>query len=112
MELTLAEYQREAVRTHNGALSDKEAKASYALGLAGEAGEVADVIKKTLFHGHDLNRAQLVKELGDVYWYLSAVAWMFGISSNEVLTKNIEKLRKRFPNGFSNADSISRKDKE
>jgi NTP pyrophosphatase (non-canonical NTP hydrolase) len=77
-------------------------------GLAGESGEVADLIKKQIGHGHDLDKDKLTKELGDVLWYLSQVAQQYEISLSTVATANIEKLRKRYPDGFTEAASKNR----
>ena len=79
-----------------------------ALGLTGEAGEVADMIKKHIFHGHDLKRGELVKEIGDCAWYLALLCHAIDISLDEVLIANIEKLRNRYPEGFSSEASINR----
>lgn len=75
-------------------------------GLVGEAGEVADVWKKIKYHGLELDEATkqlFVKELGDVCWYLCSVCRALDISLDEVINQNIEKLKKRHPNGFSSA---------
>lgn len=71
------------------------------LGLAGEAGEVADLVKKVIFHGNAFDRDKLVKELGDVRWYFELVCEATGITMDEVERTNADKLRKRFPTGFS-----------
>lgn len=73
------------------------------LGVAGEAGEVADLIKKILHHDVPLDsvREKLVKEMGDVHWYLEYLAATLGITTEFVQHKNIEKLLKRHPNGWS-----------
>ena len=81
-----------------------------ALGLTGEAGEVADSIKKTIFHGHGLDLDGLVKELGDVCWYLALLCHAIDVPLEEVMTRNIEKLKKRYPEGFSESASINRKE--
>lgn len=83
-----------------------------ALGLAGEAGEVADLLKKSLFHGHQVDPATLRKELGDVLWYIAALATMSGLTLEEIAAANIEKLRRRYPQGFSEAASRARVDQE
>lgn len=79
-----------------------------ALGLTGEAGEVSDMIKKNIFHGHELDREALVKELGDVCWYVALLCEAIDVSLEEVLTKNIDKLKARYPEGFSESASINR----
>lgn len=99
--MTINDYQREALRTascmnyeHHGMLING------ALGLCGEAGEVADIVKKTVFQGHTLDAEHIVKELGDVAWYLAITAHALGYTLEEVLQGNVDKLRKRYPNGF------------
>ncbi|MDR9795243.1 nucleoside triphosphate pyrophosphohydrolase family protein [Aeribacillus composti] len=103
--MNLNEYQKLAGRTAN--LKD-EALTNFALGVAGEAGEVADLVKKHVFHGHPLEREEMIKELGDVLWYVSQLAAWMGIELNEVARKNIEKLMLRYPNGFSKEASRER----
>ena len=79
-----------------------------ALGLAGEAGEVADTIKKAVFHRHALDSGELVKELGDVLWYVAALCTKLDVSLSDVMEGNIAKLHKRYPAGYSSAASIAR----
>lgn len=74
--------------------------AMLALGVAGEAGEVADTIKKHLFQGHDLDPAEVAKEIGDVLWYLGNLCTAIGWDMGVVAGHNVEKLRNRYPNGF------------
>lgn len=84
--------------------------ANAALGLAGEAGEVADHIKKHLYHGHALLPDALVLELGDVLFYVQLLCNAIGVSMDDVITRNEAKLKERYPNGFSSEASINRKD--
>ena len=100
-------YQAEVERTMN---KGEYALANYCMGLTGEAGETVDMFKKHLFHGHDLDLNDVIKELGDVMWYVSAIANELGISLDEVAERNVTKLQKRYPKGFSQADSIKRVD--
>lgn len=100
---TLNQYQVEALRTIGS--SDLTI---MGLGIAGEAGEVADLIKKEVGHGHPRNREKMAKELGDVLWYLSAIAEEYGYSLSEIATMNIEKLKARYPEGFTVERSINR----
>lgn len=79
-----------------------------AMGLAGEAGEVVDYLKKTLHHGHPLDREKVKKELGDVLWYVAETASALGLDLDDVATTNVDKLRKRYPEGFSSARSKHR----
>lgn len=81
-----------------------------ALGLAGEAGEVAETVKKGIFHQHGLDHEKLKKELGDVCWYIAALCTKLDLDLNEVMAANIEKLRVRYPDGYSSKDSINRVD--
>lgn len=78
------------------------------LGLAGEAGEVADLYKKFLIHGHELNKEKLILELGDIRWYLELACECLGTTVEEIELKNVEKLRKRYPEGFSTRASLNR----
>lgn len=82
------------------------------IGLAGEGGEVAELVKKFLFHGHGLDNDKLKKELGDVLYYLARLAAYRGIALRDVASENIEKLRARYPDGFSVWASQNRKGDE
>lgn len=126
--MTIKEYENLAMRTNDGKCTnrvggkasawilgdEKEADPGEllngALGLTGEAGEVADSIKKFIFHGHDMDRDGLIKELGDVCWYLALLCHAIDVPLEEVMTRNIEKLKKRYPEGFSESASINRKE--
>lgn len=82
-----------------------------AIGLAGEAGEIADIIKKGVFHQHGIDFEALKKELGDCFWYLAAICTKAGFDMNEVMADNIAKLKERcYPNGYSSEDSVKRVD--
>lgn len=75
-------------------------------GLTGEAGEVADVWKKVKYMGLEYNaetRDKLIKELGDVCWYLMSAATSLGMPLEEIINQNIAKLKARHPHGFSSA---------
>lgn len=100
--MTLSDYQAEMRRTHAPAPGTPVAlcHASHGLGLTGEAGEVADMLKKHLLHSVSFERAALVKELGDVLWYLTAIAEDHNITLDEVAETNVAKLRARYPDGF------------
>lgn len=81
-----------------------------ALGLVGESGEVADKVKKHLYHGHELDKESLKKELGDVLWYVSALCSLCEFDLGDVMALNVEKLKHRYPRGFSRLDSQQRVD--
>lgn len=109
------EYQKLSARTlidtPGFEIPDREILLVWnALGLAGEAGEVAELAKKAIFHRHGVDKEKFKKELGDVLWYLSALCTQLGLDLSEVMTANIEKLKVRYPNGYSSADSLSRVD--
>lgn len=103
--MTFKEYQEFSSKTAN----DHEfALANFGLGIAGEAGEVADLIKKAVFHNHDISKEDVTKELGDVLWYISQIARLAGIELENVAITNIDKLKRRYPEGFSTEKSINR----
>jgi len=106
-KMNMSEYQSLAART--AAQHDNEL-VNYGLGIAGEAGEVADLIKKSVFHGHTIDIVEVKKELGDVLWYLSNIARLAGLTLDDVAVANITKLQRRYPEGFSMEASINRED--
>lgn len=107
--MTPKEYQAAAMRTNNSK-SFADMMDNGVLGLCGEAGEVADILKKARFQGHALDRTKLIDELGDVEWYVSLICYALGITHEEVWTHNIEKLKKRYQNGFTAAESVGREE--
>jgi NTP pyrophosphatase (non-canonical NTP hydrolase) len=106
----LDEYQRQTKRTVNDTLDPVQRITSYGLGVAGEAGEVADDIKKWYAHGDADALPQLREELGDLLWYVARLADELDLSLSDIATKNIAKLKKRYPQGFSAEDSKARVD--
>ncbi len=108
--MTFDEYQRLALRTAGHREDTQQVLTYTALGLTGESGEVAEVIKKAFFHAHPLDKEALSKELGDVLWYLAVMADGLGIGLEQIAQSNIEKLRKRYPDGFSEERSLNRND--
>ena len=106
--MTVNEYQRLAMATLNPALSKKDVLINSVMGLCGEAGEAIDIVKKHLAQGHELDREALAKELGDVAWYLAEAATALDMELEDILAANIEKLRRRYPEGFSAEGSINR----
>lgn len=101
------EYQNLAERTVNN-LNERDRFLNYGMGLAGESGEVIDYLKKVMFHGHKLEQEVLKKELGDVLWYMATLATTANIDLEEIAKANIEKLKSRYPEGFSSDKSINR----
>ena len=106
--MTLNEYQSLALTTLNPALSRQEVLLNGVMGLCGEAGEAIDLMKKHLHQGHALDREALLRELGDVAWYLAETAYILGYPLEEILQKNLEKLSRRYPDGFSPERSLAR----
>jgi NTP pyrophosphatase (non-canonical NTP hydrolase) len=98
------------IPTEEGADLSTEALVLGALGLAGEAGEAIEHVKKHVFHGHALDREALMKEIGDVLWYLAALATGADLNLGQCAIANVEKLAKRYPEGFTRAASIARAD--
>ena len=104
-------YQTLAMRTCRHTPGSQQCLIEGALGLNGEAGEVAEVVKKAVFGGHPMDKEKLAIELGDVLWYIAETAHGLGISLEEIMTRNIKKLEVRYPAGkFSTKDSIERRD--
>jgi NTP pyrophosphatase (non-canonical NTP hydrolase) len=81
------------------------------VGVAGEAGELLDAMKKAVFYGHKLDRENLKEECGDLLWYLTAIIRSEGWSFEEVMLENIAKLRQRYPEQFSSDLAAARLDK-
>ena len=109
--ITANDYQRAAMRTASGMDYDGGVKSlllNGVMGLNGEAGECIDIVKKHLFQGHDLDRDHLIEELGDCAWYLAVSSEAVGVSLGEVLQRNIDKLKARYPEGFDKARSVNR----
>lgn len=106
--MTINEYQKLAMTTLNPELDKKDVLINGVMGLCGESGEVIDIVKKHLAQGHALDRDKIIKELGDVAWYMAEIATVLDVELEEVLRLNIEKLKKRYPEGFSTENSIHR----
>jgi NTP pyrophosphatase (non-canonical NTP hydrolase) len=106
--MTGNEYQRLALTTLNPALSEREVLINGVMGLCGESGEAIDLVKKHLHQGHELDKEKLAKELGDIAWYLAETAWALDIPLEQILRENLEKLQKRYPDGFDPERSLNR----
>lgn len=108
-------YTDLALKTLNkDVFEQKDLILNASLGLSGEVGEVNDIIKKYMYHGHKLDddtKEKIILELGDVCWYVALMAWAIDKTKFEdVLNKNIEKLEKRYHGEFSTEKSINRKE--
>ena len=107
--MTINEYQTAALRTaQTDKLTARELLLNSALGLCGESGEVADLVKKHRFQGHDLDFDHIAKELGDIAWYLAVGAYAIGLDLETIFRMNIDKLKARYPDGFSTDRSLHR----
>lgn len=106
--MTGKEFQVAAMRTASS-IKTTDLLLNGILGLNGEAGEVADLVKKSLFQGHDLDYEKLADELGDVLWYVAITAQGIGLDLDQIMAKNVHKLWQRYPDGFEAERSINRK---
>lgn len=101
------EYQVLAARTINAKLTDEEKVRHALFEMAGELGEVHSVFQKQM-QGHEINETHLKEELGDLMWGIAELCTAKGWKLSEVLAQNIEKLTKRYPEGFSEYRSVHR----
>ncbi len=113
--MNASHYQALAARTlidrPDFAITDDQLMIAWnAIGLAGEAGEIMELVKKGIFHQHGLDTEKMHKELGDLLWYVAALCTKLGFSMDAVMQANIEKLRTRYPNGYNSQDSQRRVD--
>lgn len=106
--MNVNEYQKQAMTTLNPELNKKDVLINSVMGLCGESGEAIDIVKKWLTQGHELDKAHLAKELGDIAWYLAEAATALDLSLEEILQANIDKLKKRYPDGFDTERSMIR----
>lgn len=106
--LQFNQYQEAASRTASTWDRPEHRLAIAGLGLAGESGEVADLIKKALGHGHPLDATAIIEELGDVLWYISEICSVLDTQLHSVAMRNIVKLKKRYPRGFDSQQSMNR----
>jgi NTP pyrophosphatase (non-canonical NTP hydrolase) len=105
--MNLHEYQALAMRTCP-AMGNGDMIGNAALGLAGEAGEVADIVKKHLYQGHALNKDKVAEEVGDILWYCALAATALECDLGDIAQHNIRKLQRRYPQGFDTLRSQNR----
>lgn len=111
--MTGNEYQKAALRTANmDYFTFYERLSDGVMGLCGEAGEVIDIVKKVQFQGHELDVDHIAEELGDVAWYLAITAAAIGKDLDDIFSANVDKLRKRYPEGFDADRSVHREEYE
>ena len=107
--MTINEYQTAALRTaQTDKLTARELLLNSVLGLCGESGEVADLLKKYHFQGHNLDLDHVAKEFRDIAWYLAVGAYSIGYDLEKILQMNVDKLENRYPDGFSTDRSLHR----
>lgn len=107
--MKINEYQKLAMLTLNKELDKKDILINSVMGLCGESGEAIDIVKKWLAQGHELDKDHLAKELRDIAWYLAEAATALDLSLEDILQANLDKLKKRYPQGFDKNNSIHRK---
>lgn len=107
--MTGNEYQKLAMRTCNFKKDvETEAMLSHGmLGLCSEVGELAGIYQKS-YQGHPCRLDHIVKELGDCLWMIAEICEVYGVKMDDVMSTNIEKLKKRYPNGFESEKSLNR----
>jgi NTP pyrophosphatase (non-canonical NTP hydrolase) len=108
-------YQQETKRTfkkHEMLYPEQAELLDWGLGMAGEVGEVVELLKHHIFHGEKLDRMKMTKELGDVFWYLTAIASSLNIQMDNVMLLNVYKLRHRYEQKYTDKDSTMRHTKE
>ena len=108
--MNVNDYQRLAMATLNPELTKRDVLINSVMGLCGESGEAIDIVKKWMAQGHELDKAHLAKELGDIAWYLAEAATALDLPLEEILQANLDKLKKRYPNGFETEKSLVRLD--
>lgn len=105
------EYQELSKRTMPDGVNKSKDLSNYAMGLAGESGEVIDLLKKVIYHGHPLTievQQKLHEEIGDVMHYVAGLCTLLQFDLEDVCIENIEKLKRRYPEGFSSEASVNR----
>ncbi|GCE31068.1 MazG family protein [Dictyobacter alpinus] len=107
--MDIATYAKEVQRTCD-IKDQRERLILSALGIAGEGGEIVDLLKKSLYHSHDLDTSDLCKELGDLLWYMTLLSESVGLTLEDIMQANVTKLRQRYPDGFDPQRSKNREE--
>lgn len=107
MEMTIREYAQAAKRTINTDLTWAQIQLHALHGLASEVGEIHAIFQKC-YQGHEVSKERVMDELGDLAWFWNELCFAMDIDPQEVLEYNIDKLYKRYPDGFSAERSIHR----
>ena len=106
------EYGNKALRTAGMYSCKINQLINGVMGLNGEAGEVADIVKKNRFQGHGLDKNHIAKELGDVCWYIALLAYSIDYDLETIMQMNVDKLKKRYPEGFEKERSLNRESED
>lgn len=108
--MRLNEYMRLAARTDSEAEKNdqKWCLLTATMGMVGESAEALDHMKKVVEQGHEVNQEMLIEEAGDTLWYIAKLARNCGITLEDLARRNIRKLQRRYPDGFSREKSIHR----
>ena len=109
--MTIQDYQEKIKRTMNNNLTPIERISMLSMGISGETGELIDYLKKAYYHDHTLSFDHVKKEIGDIMWYLGNICNEYKLDLSEILDINIDKLNKRYPDGFDPDKSKNRIDK-
>jgi len=106
--MCINEYRKQVKRTVNKELGRNDQLYNFLFGLTGEVGELVNYFKKIAYQGHEYMEDYAKEEIGDIFWYLINLCNILEFDVHDVLDGNIDKLKKRYPNGFSVNDSIYR----
>jgi NTP pyrophosphatase (non-canonical NTP hydrolase) len=106
--MTLNEYQEAALRTAPENVQSYHDLLHGGMGVATEAGELLDVIKKHHAYGKEIDLVNLREEIGDVLWYLALLCRATGTTLDQVAYRNIDKLRVRYPQKFTTINALNR----
>ena len=107
--VTLNEYQVLAQRTMNLGLGFEETSRHALHGMAAEVGEIHGLFQK-FYQGHEMDAEHVKKEVGDLMWFIAEFCTVYGWDMGEIARMNIEKLKARYPEGFTAEKSLHRRD--
>ena len=108
--MEIKEFQDISFRTMPKNLWFPDILVNMCMGISGESGEVIDLFKKHLFQGHSLDKKKVAEEIGDLMFYIVNLCTLLDLDMRVVLQGNVDKLKKRYPNGFEVEKSINRGD--
>lgn len=105
--MDMNEYQRLAARTINKELAQPQLLWHSLFGMASEVGEIQGIFQKS-YQGHEIDEVHLMKELGDLMWFIAEYATANGWTLESIAQMNIDKLKVRYPEGFAAEKSLNR----